>query len=170
MKKIFQDIWKEALFYQDKRDDKGHAKIVRDYAVKLSKLENANENITVPAAILHDIGWSQVSKDEIAIIFDLNANREEEKAVRIKHEKQGKELAKKILQKVEYNSKLIPKILEIIDGHDTRRGFLNKEEGIVRDADKLWRYSKKGFWLDVKRLNNSAEEQCQIPPNKLSGL
>jgi len=161
MKSLFQKIWKLASPYQDKRDDKNHAKIVTDYAIKLCELENADENIVVPAAILHDIGWSQLSKKEKFSIFK-NISKEEERGIRIKHEKEGVNLAKKILKKVNYEPNLIKKILEIIDGHDTRKEFLNKEDGIVRDADKLWRYSQIGFEADTRRFKLSLMTPIQL--------
>jgi len=40
---------------------------------------------------------------------------------------------------------LVPEILEIISHTDTRKGFISKNEGLVRDADKLWRTSQRGF-------------------------
>ena len=62
MEEIFQKIWDLAEEYQDKRDDEGHAKTVLEYAIKLLEILPANEKIVIPAAILHDIGWSQLSK------------------------------------------------------------------------------------------------------------
>ena len=57
MKPIFQKIKKEAKHMQDLRDDKGHAETVTFFAEKLCRIFNANENIIIPAAILHDIGY-----------------------------------------------------------------------------------------------------------------
>ena len=55
IKEEFVKIWDMALPYQDKRDDKGHARIVTEYAIKLCSIENAEDKIVVPAAILHYI-------------------------------------------------------------------------------------------------------------------
>ena len=30
----------------------------------------------------------------------------------------------------------------------------------MRDADKLWRFSKVGFWLDVKRHKTTPQKLC----------
>ena len=62
MEKIFQRIWDLAFCYQDKRNDKGHAKIVTNYVIKLAEIEKADKNVVIPAAILHDIGWSKIPK------------------------------------------------------------------------------------------------------------
>jgi len=150
MKQKFKKIWDKALIYQDKRDDKGHAEIVTEYAIKLCEIENLNDEIVVPAAILHDIGWSQLSYDERFLIFNPNKTDEMERVVRIKHQEEGVILAEKILNEVNYSKQLIEMILEIISEHDTRKGFLSKEDGAMRDADKLWRFTRIGFDADLR--------------------
>jgi len=156
MEPIYEQIWGGALPYQDKRDDKGHAKTVKDYAIKLLETEQGNEEIVIPAAILHDIGWSQMSKEERMSCF-----KRFDKNIRIKHQKLGVKLAKKLLEQIDYNPKSIEEILEIIDGHDIREGFLSQNDGIVRDADKLWRYSEIGFWTDHRKISLSKKEHYE---------
>lgn len=157
-KDIYQKIWEAVLPYQDKRDDAGHAEIVTKFAIKLCELEKADGDIVIPAAILHDIGWSQLSKEEKFIIFDSNATKEEMLNVRIRHQEEGVRLAKEILEKLEYSPEKIKQILEIISQHDTRKGFLSSEDGIMRDADKLWRFSKIGLDADIRRREMSFDE------------
>jgi len=159
MKETFEKIWKLAFPYQDKRNDEGHAETVLHYSFELVKLENADENIVVPAAILHDIGWSQISKAESLKIFSSEINEEDRTKIQRKHEEAGVKLAKQILEKTNCNTEAIDEILEIISRHDTRKGFISKNEGIMRDADKLWRFSKRGFWADIKRRNNAPKEE-----------
>jgi len=151
MKKEFKKIWEIALPYQDKRNDEGHARIVTEYAIKLCGIKNVNDMIVVPAAILHDIGWSQLPKEDWMVIFEPNKTEEMEYAVRIKHQDEGVKLAKKILTEVGYFPSFLKPILEIISQHDTRKKFFSNEGGAMRDADKLWRYSKAGFEADIKR-------------------
>lgn len=149
MNKEFKKIWRLALIYQDKRDDKGHAKIVTDYAIKLCQLEKANLEIVVPAAILHDIGWSQLSGKDRFSMFQNDAVK-----LRFNHQKEGVILAKKILKIADYPPRYLKPILEIISQHDTRKGFFSKEDGLVRDADKLWRFTYRGIKADKKRRGN----------------
>ncbi|EKE11788.1 MAG: metal dependent phosphohydrolase [uncultured bacterium] len=151
MKQEFEKIWELALPFQDKRDDDGHAKIVTEYASKLCEIENADDRIAVPAAILHDIGWSKLSKEERFVIFDQNIAPELERKIRINHQQEGVRLAKKILQKAGYPPALVRLILEIVSQHDTRQNFFSKEDGAMRDGDKLWRFSKIGFSADLRR-------------------
>lgn len=157
-KEIYQKIWQAALPHQDKRDDVGHAEIVTTFAIKLCELEKADGDIVVPAAILHDIGWSQVSEKERFHIFDSNITKEQLREIQIKHEQKGVKLAQGISEKLGYSPETIEKILEIVSQHDTRKGFLSREDGIMRDADKLWRFSKVGFDADIRRRGVTFDE------------
>jgi HD superfamily phosphodiesterase len=144
MKDIFIKIWELALPYQDKRDDPGHAEITTKYAGELIKLENGNEDVIIPAIMLHDIGYSQLTKERRLKVFDRDLSKEDRRIVQMEHEKESVKLARIILGKVNYPEDLVEEILEIISQHDTREGFISKNEGLVRDADKLWRTSKEG--------------------------
>lgn len=135
-------IWKKALDHQDKRDDVGHAECVTYFALKLLDYVKAERAIVIPAAILHDTGWSQMTQKELDSFRDSLTNPALEQILRKKHEEQGALFAEKLLNTVYYASGgYIPLICGIINGHDTRKGFLSAEDGIVRDADKLWRYT-----------------------------
>ncbi len=167
MKEIFERLWKLALPYQDKRDDIGHAETVLSFAERLIKLEKADEDIVIPAAILHDIGWSRIPKAESLKIFDSKISGDERIRIQKKHEESGTDIAKQILEKANYNKKLTNEILEIISRHDTGKGFLSKNEGIVRDADKLYRFSKIGFLADIKRRGNAPKEEYDRLKDKI---
>jgi HD superfamily phosphodiesterase len=145
MKEIFQKIWELALPYQDKRDDPGHAEVALRYATKLVAREKGNEDVIIPAIILHDIGYSQLPKERRMMVFSPGVRDEDRRAVVFEHQIEGIKLAAKILRKVNYPDDLTDEILEIISQHDTRKGFISKNEGLVRDADKLWRTSRKCF-------------------------
>lgn len=151
MKKIYQKIWQRALKYQDKRDDKGHAQIALKFAQELLKKEKADENIVIPAIILHDIDWSQLPLKERFLIYKPGVTDEEEHYARSKHQEESCLLAKIILEDVDYDQDLAKQILKIIAQHDTGQKKLFQEDALVKDADKLWRFSKKGFWADVRR-------------------
>ncbi|UCD08476.1 MAG: HD domain-containing protein [Dehalococcoidales bacterium] len=161
MKEIFEKIWETALPYQDQRDDDGHARITLKYAKELIKLEDGNEEIVIPAIILHDVGYSQIPRERRMLIFDKDAKKEEREAVRDEHQAESVKLGEKILQELNYSAEMIPEILEIISQHDSRKGFISKEEGLVRDADKLWRFSPEGFKVDANRSKSELEERCK---------
>jgi HD superfamily phosphodiesterase len=151
MKDIFNRIWELALPYQDKRDDPGHAEITTKYARELVRLEKGNEDVIIPAIMLHDIGYSQLLKERRLQVFDQNISKENRLAVQMEHQNQGVKLAREILGKLDYPEELVNEILEIISQHDSREGFISKNEGLVRDADKLWRTSKEGLAADQAR-------------------
>lgn len=146
-----------ALPYQDKRDDEGHTEVTLSYARKLVELEDGNEDIVIPAIILHDIGWSQLSRENRFLIFDDTAKPEEKLSVRLRHQNKSVEIAREILTEVGYPAELIEEILEIISEHDTREGFISRNEGLVRDADKLWRFSKAGLEANAARSKSGRE-------------
>jgi HD superfamily phosphodiesterase len=145
MKDKFTEIWELALPYQDKRDDAGHAEVSPRYARELATLEGGNPEVIIPAIILHDVGWSQLEKKRRMLVFDKDTCKEDRRQVQLEHQKESVRLADEILRDVNYPVDLIEEILEIVSQHDTREGFISKNEGLVRDADKLWRTSKEGF-------------------------
>lgn len=161
MKEIFEKIRELAAPYQDKRDDEGHAEVTLSYALKLVELEGGNEDIVIPAIILHDIGYSQIPRKRRMLIFDKKATRKERDGIRYEHQEESVKLAKDILGEAGYPADLIPEILEIISQHDTRKGFISKEDGLVRDADKLWRFSKRGFGADTARNKSRNKARCK---------
>ena len=126
--------------FQDKREDIGHAEFVTYFAFVLNGFLKGDKNITIPAAILHDIGWCQMTKKELKQFYLPNWKDFEPK-LRKKHQEEGVNLSEKILKEVNYPLQHISEILEIISEHDTRKGFFSKNDGIVRDADKLWRFT-----------------------------
>jgi len=46
---------------------------------------------------------------------------------------------------VGYPGEVIDRVVEIIDGHDTRAEALSPEDELVKDADALWRFSVAGI-------------------------
>lgn len=151
MKRIdskYKDIWNKAFQYQDARNDRGHAFIVTVYAQGICDNEKVDKDVVVPAAILHDIGWSQMTKPERMLIFDKSTPKEERLKMRYKHQREGVRLAKIVLGEVKYTKELVEEILEIISEHDTRKGFVSANEGAMRDADKLSRFDEHGFLDD----------------------
>lgn len=157
--KTYRKIWAAALPFQDKLGGEGHARIVTEFAIKLLRRVEAKPEIVMPAAILHDIGWAKLTKKERNVPFRkevLESPALRHRAKR-KHELVGARLARRILKELKYPPELSNRIVEIISGHDTRKGFLSAEDGIVRDADKLWRFSPTGFRADMRRFKYPPE-------------
>jgi HD superfamily phosphodiesterase len=144
MQDIFNQIWELALPYQDQRDDSGHAITSLKYARQLAEQEGGEADIIIPAIILHDVGWSQLVKERRMLIFDKDSSKEVKREVQLEHEKESARLAGEILHKLNYPEEKIKEIQEIVSQHDTREGFISRNEGLVRDSDKLWRTSPEG--------------------------
>ena len=62
-------------------------------------------------------------------------------------------IAKEILTDLSYDPEKILEILSIIDGHDTRQEALSLNDQLVKDADKLWRFTPDGVDIDHSRFN-----------------
>lgn len=105
-----------------------------------------------PAVILHDVGWSAVNPERIRGAFGVHAEgREGAERVNRIHEIEGAVIAARILQSLQYDVRHIEQIVRIIERHDSGTEADSLEEKLVKDADKLWRYSREGFWGEIER-------------------
>ena len=139
-----REIWDDALSFQDSRpNDRGHAEVVAYFALKLLEI-GADRNVVLPAAILHDIGWSQVSVDFRKMFKDpyhpdfAKVNNPE---MRRLHQKESVRLAIGILADCEWPKRYHAAILGIVGDHDTRDNFTSLEAHVMGDADRLWRFT-----------------------------
>lgn len=133
------------------RGDMAHSRVCHGYALLLMEKEGGDRRIVEPAVILHDVGWSALRPHEISAAFGVLARGEEAKRLNRIHELQGALIARQILESMDYELCFIESIEAIIRRHDSGVGSRSLEEELVRDADKLWRFSKIGFWKEVER-------------------
>ncbi len=144
--------------YLTVRGDQEHIRISHLMACKLLDLEGGDRRLAEPAIILHDVGWSALKPEEIKGSFGLKAKGERARRMNRRHEVAGVEIAGNILREMDYDPSLTKKILKIIDHHDSGLDADSLEEKIVKDADKLWRYTTDGFWVEKERQGVTAEE------------
>ena len=158
MRHIFDEIWKRAKPYLNTRMNDIHTEISIRFAKVLLKEEGGDEEIVMPAIILHDVGWIRVPEDEQHKGFgpEIQSPR-----VVKNHEREGVEIAKGILEAVNYSNEKIAEILEIIESHDSRKETYSINESIVKDADKLWRFSREGFTIDCDRFDLKPMERLK---------
>ena len=158
MRPIFDEIWRRAKPYLNTRMNDIHTEISIGFAEVLLKKEGGDEEIVMPAIILHDVGWIRVPEDEQHKGFGP-----EIQSLRVvkKHELEGVEIARGILEAVDYDKDKIAEILEIIAGHDSRKEADSVNESIVKDADKLWRFSREGFTIDCDRFDLKPMERVK---------
>jgi HD superfamily phosphodiesterase len=110
----------------------------------LAHYPQADRDVCLLAILLHDIGWWAISMDEI-IAGGFRSDNPLQSDVRYRHEAEGVRLARPLLEQTGWNEAVIAQVLEIIDGHDTRKEPRHLNDRIVRDADKLWRGSVTGI-------------------------
>ena len=149
MKAIYQRILQRAKPFLWTRKNIIHTQIALRYALKLLKRVKADDEIVVPAILLHDVGWKVVPEPLQLTAF--GPNRSNPRAARL-HEVEGAKMARKILEGLHYPPEKIEQICRIIRGHDSRKKSISRSDRIVKDADKLFRYSRKGMAIDVNRF------------------
>lgn len=155
MKPIYQNIYEQAKPFLRIRKNLIHTRIAFQYALKLLKIEKGEEEIIIPAILLHDVGWSVIPENLHLTAFGPNPSNPELARV---HEVEGAKIAKHILEAVHYPPKKVKEICRIIRGHDSRKRPISFNDRIVKDADKLWRYSQKGVAIEIDRFNISLPE------------
>ncbi|MEM7333586.1 MAG: HD domain-containing protein [Chloroflexota bacterium] len=135
-------VWEAAEPYMRFRRNDVHIPVVYDFANQLAVMHpDCDPEVVTLAALLHDIGWAAVDQNEL---FGT-AFKKLVTDVRIQHEKEGARMAREILgQLAILPTDKINEICTIIDGHDTRLDALSLNDSLVKDADKLWRFSAVG--------------------------
>lgn len=149
MKPIYRKIYEQAKPYLQTRKNLIHTQNAFRYALKLLKQEKADEEVVIPAVLLHDVGWKVIPENLHLTAFGPNPSNP--KLARV-HEIEGAKIAKKILEKLHYPSEKLDEICRIIRGHDSRKRPISKSDRIVKDADKLTRYHRKGMVIDSDRF------------------
>ena len=113
----------------------------------------------MPAMVLHDVGWSTVPEDKLMLAFGPRGRHPE---LLRQHEVEGARIASEILSLCGYSGDLVAEVTAIVDGHDTHEGARSIEDAIVRDADKLWRYTPFGLETVRGWFGHSEEEQIAL--------
>jgi HD superfamily phosphodiesterase len=155
MKTDYLKIYRLAKPHLGTRHNVVHTEIAIRFACKLLAAEGGDETIVLPAVILHDVGWEKVPEELHLKAFGPQATLP---GLNRLHEVEGVKIARGILEKVNYPDEDKAQILEIIDGHDSRAQSHSLNDQIVKDADKLWRYSKQGLRIDSERFGESRAE------------
>jgi HD superfamily phosphodiesterase len=150
VKPIYQKIFQKAKPFLRTRKNLIHTRIALQYALKLLKSEKGDEAVVIPATILHDVGWKAIPEKLHLTAFGPNPSNP--KLARV-HELEGAKTAQMILNDLRYPSKKVNEIYRIIRGHDSRKRPISLSDRIVKDADKLWRYSRRGVKVETERFN-----------------
>ncbi len=154
-------LFLDAEPYLSVRGDMPHAKVSHGYAIVLMKEEGGDQRIIEPAIILHDVGWSRLERQAISAAYGVRAKGSEWRNLNRVHEEAGEAIAREILEGYSYDPSLIETIASIIRAHDSGEEARSIEEAVVKDADKLWRFSEIGFSVETRRQGISPMELYQ---------
>jgi HD superfamily phosphodiesterase len=154
---FIQELFRLAEPYLNVRDDLLHTRVAHQYALELLEKEAGDKKIVEPAVILHDVGWSRLKSEEIKVAFGVNAKGEKGKQLNRIHEVEGAGIAREILMKLGYDRQSTDEIVRIIERHDSGKNPQTSEEKLVKDADRLWRVSRIGYYYEMERQNTTHE-------------
>lgn len=139
-------IWKAVVTETRTRGNDIHLPISLAYAERLcAAYPDADAAIVRVAILLHDVGWARV--DESRIISEGFSGDWKKAQIRFEHEKQGCIIAREVLPPLGYSPEFVEAVCAIIDGHDTRHEAHSLEDALMRDADRLWRFTTAGIAL-----------------------
>jgi|GEM_PF-704016 len=140
--------------YLTVRLNQEHTEICYLFARELQEKLGGSKEIIFPAIILHDVGWSAVLQELLPKAFGPKSDP----GINRIHEIEGAKIAAVLLQQVPLDDAVRQEICRIIESHDSGSNPHTLEEKIVKDADKLFRFSSRGFAIDVERFNVDAGE------------
>jgi len=137
---VYERIFELGRPYLQTRNNDLHTRISYQFALRLLE-QGGDPAVVIPAILLHDIGWAWVPEDLQLTAFGPKATNPELRDV---HERWGAQRAEEILTSLGYPEEAIRKIIPIIAGHDSKEASDSLEEAIVKDSDKLFRFSAEG--------------------------
>lgn len=115
-----------------------HTKEAVYFCLQQLKSVGGDRHIVIPAAILHDTGWAKIPKK---VSKKIRVPDGEPEAIKV-HEEISTLIAELVLRDVNYDRANIDEIVSVIVGHDSRKEALSLNDKILKDADKLSRFSK----------------------------
>jgi hypothetical protein len=164
----YDEVWRTSETYMRARKNDVHIPLSYAFARELLQhYPDADVDIVSLAIILHDIGWYSIDMgDIIEKGFGPDMMQSE---VRFLHEREGVRMSREVLEKTHWPESVIAAVGEIIDGHDTRPQARSLNDRVVRDADKLWRFTVTGvavacdwFKMTPRQYADRLERQVSI--------
>lgn len=165
-------VWAAVVPETRSRRNDIHLPISLAYAERLCRAyPHADALVVRVAVLLHDTGWGRV--DEERILAEGFTGDWRRSAIRYEHEKQGCIIAREILPPLGYEPDFVDAVVDIIDGHDTRKEARTLEDALMRDADRLWRFDHAGIalasgWFKMDPATYCDRLQREIVPELLT--
>lgn len=114
--------------------------------------EGGEEDTLIPAAILHDVGFSLVDKE-----LQTNLHLEKKREAQRQHLLFAKELIPEILTKLNYPKDKIDLIVEIVAAHKFQDPK-DHDKRMLIDADNLSDVFKEQFYTDVVSYESTPQQ------------
>jgi len=165
----YAQAWTAARPYMRARKNDVHIPLSFWYAERLlDRHPEADADVVLLAIMFHDSGWAVIDEERIFREGFATGDQEVDLSsdVRILHEKEGARLAAEALDG-EWDPAVVEEVAAIIDGHDSRPHALSRNDELVKDADKLWRYSVTGLsvscdWFSMTPGQYAARLERQV--------
>ncbi|MDR3569892.1 MAG: HD domain-containing protein [Syntrophobacteraceae bacterium] len=155
MEKIHTKLFELASPYLDTRGNREHTRIAYEFAARLLDEEEGDPCVVFPAIILHDVGWKRIPEELQSSAYGPGSN---DLALNRVHEVEGAKIAGQILLEVHYPLHFVREITEIILGHDSRKQAISASDAVVKDADKLWRYTDHALRAFAERFGMTTQQ------------
>lgn len=153
-------VWHAIVAESRTRSNDIHLPISFAFAERLCDAHPEADALVVRVAILlHDTGWARV--DEGRILDEAFSGDWRKADVRFEHERHGCDIAREVLPPLGYDDEFVARVTAIIDGHDTRPISSSLEDSLVRDADRLWRFTPAGIALASGWFRLTPAEYCR---------
>jgi hypothetical protein len=163
-------IWRAAKPWLDVRSNDEHTLISWSLGCALlAVVPEANEDIVLPAILLHDIGWKKMPVEKLARAVGPKPEFPE---LQRDHEIASVEIGTEILSRLSFGLRN-REILAIVDGHDTTKQARSINDAVMKDADKLWRFTGHGVrtiggWFDSSTRDTLAMLEDFVLPSFLT--
>ncbi|GAA1696355.1 HD domain-containing protein [Microcella alkalica] len=165
-------VWRAIVTESRTRANDIHLPISVAYAERLcDAYPDADALLVRVTTLLHDTGWARV--DETKIISEGFGGDWRKADIRFQHERYGCDIAREVLPGLGYDDAFIERVTAIIDGHDTRQVSHSLEDSLVRDADRLWRFTATGIalasgWFGLSPAEYARRLRSEIIPELLT--
>jgi hypothetical protein len=166
----YADAWVAARPYMRARKNDVHVPLSFWYAQRLlERHPEADADVVLLAIMFHDAGWAVIDEERIYAEGFAKPGQEVDLSsdIRILHEKEGSRIAAEALTGLGHAPAVVDEVTAIIDGHDSRPQALSRNDELVKDADKLWRYSVTGLgvscdWFSMTPGQYAARLERQV--------
>lgn len=177
----FQNFYQKILPFLQVRTTDVHTAISSSYLdILLNKINKPiNRKVVVISLLLHDIGWSKLTEEEISDSLGVKGLRLSNKALapKEKHAIEGEKIAREILTSHQFTPPLTAKEINLICKavlyHDKSEYVAGSKEAIplelkiTIDLDHIWSFTHENFWQDSVRKRIDPQTYIQNLTNDL---